>query len=112
MPDQVCRVADLVSEPGHDLLSLGTQDKAESLFTRALAMKEADPGNERPDLVRHLNDLAGLNLTQGELAREEELARRSLGICRKIHGEPHSRTEESMALLASVIGKKAYSRNQ
>ena len=88
-------------------MSLGTKDKADGLFARALAMKEDALGKEDPDLVRHLNDLACFHQAQEEFADAQEPARRSLDVCTKIHGMSHVETLESRRLLDRSRGGQA-----
>ncbi len=76
------------------------------LAFRALAIREKVLGPEHPELVRSLNDLAGLYLAQGDYARAEPLYARALGIREKALGPEHPEVARSLQNLAFLYQAK------
>jgi esterase/lipase superfamily enzyme len=77
----------------------GDYAHAEPLYTRALALEEADLGPEHPDLVPLLSALAELKIKEQRTADAEALFVRILHIERAAYGEHH---ENVMATLGRL----------
>lgn len=70
--------------------------QAETLFKRALAIREKVLGPEHPDTARSLIDLAGLYERQGRYGDAELLYKRALAIREKVLGPLHPDTASSL----------------
>ena len=57
-----------------------------SLFERALAMDREDLGDEHPDTLTSMNNLAGTLLAQGDLAGARALHEQAIGVSRRLLG--------------------------
>lgn len=64
-------------------------DDAESLFKRALELREQAVGAEHLSVVQSINNLAALHYARGDLAQAEPLFRRALSISESHLGDRH-----------------------
>jgi CHAT domain-containing protein/Tfp pilus assembly protein PilF len=84
--------------------------RCESLWNKALAMREKVLGPDHPKVAACLNDLAALYSTQGRYAEAEPLWKRAKAIGEKALGPDHlqvSRSLNGLAILHSKRGKYA-----
>jgi CHAT domain-containing protein len=81
--------------------------EAETLYTRALAIKEKALGSDSPKLVTELNGLANVREDQGRYAEAEALFKRVLAIREAVLGPRDLRTAATLDLLAGVYRKQA-----
>ncbi len=79
--------------------------KTDTLFRRALAIREKALGPDHPDVAQSLNNLAGLLDTQGKYAEAEPLFRRALAIMEKALGEGHPNTITVRTSLDTLLAK-------
>lgn len=83
--------------------------EAESLYQRALAMREQPLGPQHPHVALSLNSLAALYREQGRYAAAEPLFLRALAIWENMLGKTHldiAMVLENYALLLRKIGRK------
>jgi tetratricopeptide (TPR) repeat protein len=78
---------------------------AESLYRRALAIREQALGPEHPDTAASLNGLASLLWAQGDDAGAEPLYRRALAIAEKTLGPMHPTTQVFAGNLRRLLDK-------
>jgi len=83
---------------------MGQYAKAEPLYLRSLAIREAKLGKDHPDVAIGLNNLAGLYGSMGEHAKAEQLQMRSLGIREVKLGKDHPGVAVSLNNLAGLYG--------
>ena len=76
--------------------------EAESLYMRALAIREKAVGPEHPDVAQSLNNLAALYHAQGRYAEAEPLLQRALAIREKVFGPEHPNVATSLNNLAAL----------
>lgn len=81
---------------------VGDYDKAESLLSRAVAMKERSLGAEHPAMAEDLHRLGMLNLSLGDHIKAEELLVRALGIKRQNLGADHPEVVETLNAITLV----------
>ena len=84
--------------------------KCESLWNRALAIREKTLGPDHPEVAASLNGLAGLSWTQGKYTEAEPLWKRALSIREKTLGSDHpdvARSLDNLAVLYFSQGKYA-----
>ena len=67
----------------------GRYADAETLYERALAIREKALGSEHPDVAQALNNLAVLYDAQGRYVDAEPLYKRGLAIREKVLGREH-----------------------
>ncbi|MFL5587992.1 MAG: tetratricopeptide repeat protein [Ktedonobacteraceae bacterium] len=90
-------------------LNKGKYEEAESLFQRALVIREKGLGPEHPDTASTLNNLAVLYHDQGKDEEAESLHQRALIIREKVFGPDHpntTRVREDYSELLKKIGEK------
>ena len=95
------RVATNLNNLGSSYQTEGKYTEAESLYKRALAIREKALGPEHPSVARSLNNLAGLYRAQGRYAEAEPLYQRSLAILERILGPEHPHVAQSLNSLAA-----------
>ena len=78
----------------------GAFGEAESLYRRALEIREREQGPDHPDLATVLNNLAVLKATLGDYDAAEPLLERALQIRESALGEEHLLTAQSLSNLA------------
>lgn len=77
-------------------------EQAESLYLRALAIREQLLGPEHPDVANSLNDLAMLHQKQGKYTKAASLYERALTIRKKALGLEHADVAQSLNNLAML----------
>jgi tetratricopeptide (TPR) repeat protein len=77
--------------------------EAERLMQRALAIDEANYGNEHPDVARDLNNLAGLLQATNRLLEAEPLMRRALAIDEASYGNDNPKVARDLNNLAGLL---------
>lgn len=85
---------------GNTYSKLGDYPAAQSQLERALEIRRRILGEEHPDTLVSMNNLAGLFRDQREYARAEPLLETTLEVNRRIRGEEHPDTLLSMNNLA------------
>jgi hypothetical protein len=78
--------------------------QATTLFERALALSRDAFGEEHPDTLTSMNNLAGTLRAQGDLAGARALHEQELAVCRRVLGEEHPDTLTSTDNLAATLG--------
>ncbi len=94
--------AGLLNEAGTYQYERALYSEAETMFRRALEIKEKSLGKDHPDVAMSLNNLAGLYHTQGKYAEAEPMYRRALEICEKSLGTDHPDVATSLNNLAEL----------
>ena len=74
----------------------------ESLFDRALAIREKALGSDHPDVAATMNGLGVMHLVRDQYAQAEQLFQRSLAIREKALGAHHPDVAASLANLAAL----------
>ena len=82
--------------------SEGKYREADTLYRRALAIREKALGKNHPDVGSTLHDLADVNRTQGRYGEAKRLYRRALGIREKALGQHHPDVAATLNGLARV----------
>ncbi|HRF06966.1 FxSxx-COOH system tetratricopeptide repeat protein, partial [Accumulibacter sp.] len=77
--------------------------QATTLFERALALSRDAYGEEHPDTLTAMNNLAGTLRAQGDLAGARALQEQALAVSRRVLGEEHPATLTSMNNLAGTL---------
>ncbi|HEY6252399.1 MAG TPA: tetratricopeptide repeat protein [Candidatus Angelobacter sp.] len=90
----------LLNQAAFYLVERARYTEAESLYRRALAIREKVLGPEHPDTALSLNNLATLYDDQGKYEEAAPLHRRSLAIREKVLGPEHPHTALSLNNLA------------
>jgi CHAT domain-containing protein/tetratricopeptide (TPR) repeat protein len=85
---------------------LNDLDRAESYFTRALAVREHVQGPEHPDVASTLTSLAAIANTRENFARAEQLYLRIIAINEKAHGPEHISVAPALFGLASTYSNR------
>jgi len=83
---------------------------AETLYRRALAIREREEGPNHPDVAATLNNLAALEAVQGRYDAAQPLLERALAIRQSALGPEHALTAQSLnnlALLYAAEGNTA-----
>ena len=80
--------------------------KAESLYKRALAIREKALGPDHPLVAQSLNNLAALYLQKGKYTKAEPLFERALAIREKALGPDHPHVATSLNNLAALYLQK------
>ena len=83
--------------------SLGLWEQAETHLRDALAARIDSIGEEAPETLITMSNLASLLQARNDLAGAEQLKRRVLELRRKVYGDDHERTRRSMSSLASLL---------
>ena len=81
---------------------MGSYDKAEPLYQRALAIYKKVLGSQHPDTATSLNNLAALYDDMGSYDKAEPLYQRALAIYEKVLGSQHPLTATSLNNLAEL----------
>ncbi len=79
---------------------------ARQTFERALALDRADLGEEHPDVLTSMGNLASTLWNQGDLAGAHELQQQVAAVMRRVLGEEHPDTLASMGNLASTLSNQ------
>ncbi|HXP60566.1 MAG TPA: tetratricopeptide repeat protein [Dongiaceae bacterium] len=102
LKDQPDVEAEFRSTIGSVYLSLAEYDKAEAMFSAALALrKKSNP--ESLLVAESLNDLANVFYRQGKLANAETMHREALALRRRLLGNKHVQIANSLGNLANVL---------
>lgn len=106
-PDNPMRLRSL-ENLGHVREMQGSYTIAESLYQKALALREKQFGADSPKIARAVNDLGRIKLLDGRYAEAEDLLERALRF-RKAEDKdkdlPLAEIEHNLALLCSKNGK-------
>ena len=94
------KVGDFFERFGNIYYYLGLYQKAESLLSKALKIREKILGEEHPDTATSYNNLAVLYKSMGEYQKAEPLYLKALKIREKVLGEEHPSTATSYNNLA------------
>ncbi len=81
--------------------------QAETLFHRALAIRERVLGPDHFGLVQNINNLAALHYARGELEQAEPLFQRALAISEQHLGESHPDVSVTLNNLARLYFRRA-----
>jgi CHAT domain-containing protein len=98
--DELVRQASQLNRQGVTLYQQGRYAGAESLFKRALDIREKVLGSEHPDVGQSLDNLALVYAREGRYADAEPLFKRALAIREKVLGPEHLDVAESLNNLA------------
>ncbi|RMF77011.1 MAG: serine/threonine protein kinase [Planctomycetota bacterium] len=93
----------LLSTIGTTYLNLGLYEQAETHLRDALAARIEALGEEAPETLVTMSNLASLLQSRNKLDEAERLKRRVLELRRKTYGDDHERTRRSMSSLASLL---------
>jgi tetratricopeptide (TPR) repeat protein len=94
--------ADLLDRTGSYLLEHSMYSQAETLYRRALTMRERLWGAEHPQVASSLHHLAVLERANGNYARAEPLFQRALAMREQHLGPDHLETAASLHGLATL----------
>jgi hypothetical protein len=92
---------DLPQEPP----AQGDPLEARRLAEQALEASRRTQGEEHPETLRAIANLAGVQFAQGELPGARQLAERVLAASRRVLGEEHSGTRRAREGLAIVTAQ-------
>ena len=106
-PDNV-RLASSLSNLGQLKYKQKDFAQAETLFHRALAVRERVLGPEHFGLVQNINNLAALHYARGELDQAEPLFQRALAISEQHLGEAHP----DVAVTLNNLARLYFRRNE
>ncbi|KAK5674032.1 hypothetical protein LTS10_013212 [Elasticomyces elasticus] len=98
--------ASLLDRVGRCQASLGLYAAAEIAHRQALSIREKVLGEEHPDTLTSMNNLAGVLGSQGKYEAAESMHRQALAIREKVLGAEHPDTLMSMNNLALVLGSQ------
>ena len=98
--------ARLLNQAGYYLDDRARYNDAESLYVRALAIKEQHLGPQHPSTATSLNNLAGLYRRQGKYGDAEPLYVRALAIDEKALGAMHPDVAIDLNNLALLYGNQ------
>ncbi|KAL9026743.1 MAG: hypothetical protein Q9196_004638 [Gyalolechia fulgens] len=87
---------------GRTYFDEGRWEKAEELFVQVMETSARVLGEEHPDTLSSMANLAATYRNQGRWKEAEELQAKELKICSRVLGEEHPDTLTSMANLAST----------
>ncbi len=91
---------------GEVCLHLGEYERAETHLKRAFDLRNREQGEEHPETIVSMNDLAVLYQTRGRYDEAEALQVRCLELSRRILGEEHPQTLVMMNALALLYKKQ------
>ncbi|KAK3341084.1 hypothetical protein B0T25DRAFT_329824 [Lasiosphaeria hispida] len=94
---------DLLSKVGTSFYNLGKYQEAEQMHQQALQLSEKVSGQEHPDTLTSMNNLALVLRGQGKYQEAEQMHRRALQLREKVLGQEHPDTLTSMNNLALVL---------
>ncbi|KAK9384161.1 hypothetical protein V1515DRAFT_589424, partial [Lipomyces mesembrius] len=94
---------DLAWKVGNCLYSDGRWKEAETLLVQVMEFRKTVLGEEHPDTLESMNDLAELFNSQGKYEAAEPLYKDTLRLRKKVLGEEHPDTLTSMNDLASLF---------
>ena len=106
LDDQAVAMASLMVWAGNFFLHCGRYDEAEPLYRRALEARERTLGNEHPDTLTSVNNLALLLRRTGRYDEAEPLYRRALEARERTLGNEHPDTLISVNNLAVLLDNK------
>jgi tetratricopeptide (TPR) repeat protein len=95
--------AQLYAQLGLCLFYIGAYNEAQDYLERALSMRERILGEEHPDTVTSLNNLANLLVERGSYDEARPLFERALAIREKEFGPEHHKTAQSLNNLGRVL---------
>jgi tetratricopeptide (TPR) repeat protein len=81
----------------------GRYDEAEGQFTKVFETRKRVLGQEHPDTLTSMVNLASTYRNQGRWKEAEELQTRELDICSRVLGQEHPDTLSSMENLAWIL---------
>ena len=79
--------------------------EAESLYHRALEIRERALGPEHPQVATTLHNLAFLYSTEGQFEKAEPAYRRSIATLENVFGKDHENARVARENLASLLSK-------
>src|SRR5260370_30194639 len=88
---------------------MGNSTQAESLFQRALAIREQHQGSQHPDTAESLHDFAAFQSAQGNNEEAVSLYQRAFTIRKQALGAHHPKmmeTRECYAALLRTMGRQ------
>jgi nephrocystin-3 len=91
---------------GYFFDTVGSFFAAETLYKKALEIRENILGSDHPDTAISLNNLASLLYNKGDYSAAEPLYQRALDIRKKVLGAEHPDTASSLNNLAFLLDKK------
>ncbi|MBL8179400.1 MAG: serine/threonine protein kinase [Bryobacterales bacterium] len=95
--------ARLLDHMGKIYENIGLFDQSASLLAQAVDLRRKLPGKDDPALAASLKALAELRRRKTDYASAEKLARESLAIRTRLHGERHFNVAESLNTLALTL---------
>jgi hypothetical protein len=98
---------DLAWKVGNCLVSDGRWQEAETLLVQVMKFRKTALGEEHPDTLTSMNNLALLFDRQGKYEAAEPLYKEMLRLRKKVLGEEHPDILTSMNNLASIQGGRA-----
>ncbi len=87
-------------------LTLGHLDRSESLRTQVTETMRRTLGDQHPDTLRSLHELASLNMRQGKYVDAERTAREVWEARRRILGADHPETLRDLALIGNILSNQ------
>jgi tetratricopeptide (TPR) repeat protein len=96
------KLADSLYFLGKVFTHLEDYPKAESVLTKALAIRGKAGGTENADVARIIEQLGTLYLNERKYAQSESMLRRALDMRRKLFGEDSTQAAESLAVLGGL----------
>ncbi|KAK9384145.1 hypothetical protein V1515DRAFT_576687 [Lipomyces mesembrius] len=94
---------DLAWKVGNCLFSDGRWKEAETLLVQVMEFRKTVLGEEHPDTLTSMNNLADLFHSQGKYEAAEPLYKETLRLSKKVLGEEHPDTLTSMNNLAGLF---------
>ena len=82
--------------------SQGQYEKAESLYLQVLELRQAQLGQDHPDIATDLDNLAGLYRSQGQYEKAKPLYLQALALRQEQLGEEHPNVATSLHNLAGL----------
>jgi eukaryotic-like serine/threonine-protein kinase len=102
--------AQLMHVMGNAYLNLGIYSRAQSLYERAIQVSSLAGGQQSPDTLRTMHDLAWVLLQQGHLSEAENLERRVLEMQRHEFGFDDPDTLGTLSELAFTLSQEGKSK--
>ncbi|KAK0711611.1 hypothetical protein B0H67DRAFT_296663 [Lasiosphaeris hirsuta] len=93
----------LLLKVGESFNNLGKYEEAEQMHRQALQLWEKALGEEHPDTLRSMSNLANVLNRQGKYEEAEQMHRQALQLWEKALGEEHPDTLSSMNNLAVIL---------
>ncbi|HEV2799522.1 MAG TPA: FxSxx-COOH system tetratricopeptide repeat protein [Pyrinomonadaceae bacterium] len=99
---ELLEAAHLLNLAGRYLHLRGRLQAAESLYSKALTIRETLLGSEHPDVATSLHNQAWLRFNQGKYEEAESLSIRALTIRQEVLGTEHAHVADTLSLLGNL----------